>query len=785
MANVVLGTKAQTLERLAPRVQRSQIMPLAWFSAAEWRRDCGAVLLRLRTSLPSAPWIVRSSARGEDGVGESMAGAYLSVPDVDPRDDDAVRRAVDRVLASYGREADDDQVLVQEQLGAVRLAGVLACRDAATLSPYRVFNYDDQTASTRSVTGGTGGHLRTYVRFRGAQQPYPSPDLEAAFRAAEEVEQLVGTDRIELELAVDGAGRVCLFQARPIATVGSPPPDATVEDFLVKVRKKVEKLSAPHPYLYGRRSVFGVMPDWNPAEIIGLRPRALALSLYQELITDSIWAYQRDNYGYKNLRSFPLLVSYLGVPFIDVRVCFNSFVPKGLREPLSEKLVDYYVGELIRRPSLHDKVEFEIVFSCYTPTIRGDILRLGTAGFEGSEVGEILAELRVLTNRIIHPSTGLYVTDLEKVETLRTRREQILASDLSTVSKVYWLIEDCKRYGTLPFSGLARAGFIAVQMLRSLVALGILSQAEREAFLQSLDTVTHRLARDFDRLRRGEMDLPMFLAEYGHLRPGTYDILSPRYDEAVDRYFGPTATDGARPGRAVFQLAEPKRRRLAEVLRSEGIETTPDGLFSFLRTAIEGREYSKLVFTRSLSDALRLIGQLGERVGLDVETMSHVNIRTLLNLYATLDGLDLKELLRRDAESNREAFELTRAIKLPSLIIEPDDVFHFHLLDCEPNFIGSGKAVGAVVREEDFGTLPLEGRVVFIPSADPGYDWIFLKRIAGLVTMFGGVNSHMAIRAAEQGVPAVIGCGEANYREWSKAQLLEIDCVGRRVVILR
>ena len=37
------------------------------------------------------------------------------------------------------------------------------------------------------------------------------------------------------------------------------------------------------------------MPDWNPAEMIGIKPKALALSLYQELITDFIWAKKRKN----------------------------------------------------------------------------------------------------------------------------------------------------------------------------------------------------------------------------------------------------------------------------------------------------------------------------------------------------------------------------------------------------------------------------------------------------------------------------------------------------------
>ena len=43
------------------------------------------------------------------------------------------------------------------------------------------------------------------------------------------------------------------------------------------------------------------MPDWDPAEIIGTKPRPLALSMYRELITDHVWSKNRTNYGYKNV----------------------------------------------------------------------------------------------------------------------------------------------------------------------------------------------------------------------------------------------------------------------------------------------------------------------------------------------------------------------------------------------------------------------------------------------------------------------------------------------------
>ena len=75
----------------------------------------------------------------------------------------------------------------------------------------------------------------------------------------------------------------------------------------------------------------------------------------------------------------------------------------------------------------------------------------------------------------------------------------------------------------------------------------------------------------------------------------------------------------------------------------------------------------------------------------------------------------------------------------------------------------------------------LAGAIVCIPNADPGFDWLFARGIAGLVTAYGGVNSHLAIRAAELRLPAVIGAGETHYARWSKARTLRLDCVNRRV----
>ena len=102
------------------------------------------------------------------------------------------------------------------------------------------------------------------------------------------------------------------------------------------------------------------------------------------------------------------------------------------------------------------------------------------------------------------------------------------------------LLNKRKSESALPFAGLARAGFVATQMLRSLVELGVLSEARQGEFMASLDTVARQLGCDLARLARGELEKKDFLARYGHLRPGTYDIESRRYDEDFDRYFAST-----------------------------------------------------------------------------------------------------------------------------------------------------------------------------------------------------------------------------------------------------
>jgi len=357
---VHFGTKAETLERLAPSIRHARVLPQIRFTVAQWR----AARKRILKQISAATWghqalIVRSSARTEDGVASSAAGRYDSVLDV--RGDVSLVRAVERVIASFGEGGTgDDQVFAQPMVTQVAIAGVAFTCDPNSGGPYVVVNYDDHSGRPDLVTSGAAGELKTYICLKSRPDVVPPP-LIPVVRLLEELETTLASNRLDIEFAIDKAGELYLLQVRPLVGVASSVPGKEVDAAVAEIACKIELLSRPHPYLHGDRSVFGVMPDWNPAEIIGLRPKPLALTLYQELVTDAIWAYQRDNYGYKNLRSFPLMISFHGLPYIDVRVSFNSFVPRDVAHPLAERLVNYYISRLVAQPNLHDKVEFEII----------------------------------------------------------------------------------------------------------------------------------------------------------------------------------------------------------------------------------------------------------------------------------------------------------------------------------------------------------------------------------------------------------------------------------------
>lgn len=769
-------SKARTLEALSNVIKSAKILPLYRFNLLQYKSNKFHVLKNIQ-KLFQCNVIVRSSSLSEDKLEISNAGKFESILNVASTNSEILQDAIRKVVLSYGDEANDfDEIFVQPMLKNVTMSGVIFSSDIDTLSSYYIINYDE-SGSTNSVTNGNSNELKSFICFK-ENSNIESIKLKQLITATKECENIFGNDFLDIEFAFSG-DELYILQVRAIV-IGNKENLSSINlsESLCKLYKKIEKLNAPHPNLLGNKTIFGVMPDWNPAEIIGIRPKMLAISLYKELITDETWAYQRDNYGYRNLRSHPLLVSFLGVPFIDARISFNSFIPKELDEQIATKLVNYYLNVLSQNISYHDKVEFEIIFSCYYFGIENKLLKLNDFGFNENELNSIKKSLLGLTNKIIDTKNGLYKKDLEKVEILKTKFDDIINADLSLIDKIYWLIKDVRRYGTLPFAGVARAGFIAVQILKSFVAEKILTHEEYSAFLNSLNTVSKKLSIDINTLAKED-----FLNIYGHLRPGTYDILSARYDESYDIYFGNNLSKQDKEAYE-FSFSNIQKEEIEKLIAQNGLKTNFDSLIVFIKESIEGREYVKFVFTKHLSQILKYIEKFGQRFGFDKEALAYLDIQTIMSLYATLDHRDVHDILQCDIEKNKVFYQYTKAVKLPTLIVNQEAIYSFYLDESEANFVTLKRIEADVMVEKEILINDLKNTIVCIASADPGYDYLFTKNIGGLITCYGGANSHMAIRCAEMGIPAVIGCGESNFAKYINAKRITIDALNKQVKVI-
>ncbi len=784
----VFGTKAETLARIAPMLKQFSVPHSRCYSINEWRADPEAVLHDLTEHFAPQTIIVRSSARGEDGAENSMAGQYDSVVDVPSDDEEALRDAFERVITSYGRNGgaqhSDDQILVQSMLSNVLMSGVLFTRDLNTGAPYYVINYDDETGRTDTVTSGGEYSNRTLVVHRGAFGAVRSERFQALLAATAELEAAIPDQGLDIEFAVDRDLQVHLLQVRRMTTRGAPDQNLPrlIDEAADSIQTFVQARFAPMTGVYGRRSIFGQMPDWNPAEMIGRAPRPLALSLYRHLITDRAWRQARAQMGYGEPLGMPLLVSLGGQPFIDVRLSFHSLMPAGLDPDIAEKLADAWLDRLAAQPHLHDKVEFEVAITSLSFDFEQRLAAQYPNLLSKSETDAFRFALRRLTSALLRGEAAPMAGELARIVRLGEQRVHLARQGSIDLAGVAALLEDCITLGTIPFSILARHAFIAQSMLRSLVARGALLSEEADRFQRSIRTVAGEMADDCRDLVMGKMAREVFLERYGHLRPGTYDILSDRYDQRQDLFAGANLT-ASPTTQADFELTTVQRENVDELLEEAGLETNAEALFEYMRQATAAREYAKFVFTRNVSDALEGIAAWGEDMGLSREELSHLDIHDILDTLVEISEGELERHLRPRAVAGQQRHEVTKALRLPQILTDATDVHVVPLRLSEPNFVTSKSIQGHCIQLSGHDMVPknLAGAVVLIENADPGFDWIFAYEIAGLVTKYGGSNSHMAIRCAEFGIPAAIGCGEQIFDRLCTAKGIEINCAANRV----
>jgi phosphohistidine swiveling domain-containing protein len=188
-----------------------------------------------------------------------------------------------------------------------------------------------------------------------------------------------------------------------------------------------------------------------------------------------------------------------------------------------------------------------------------------------------------------------------------------------------------------------------------------------------------------------------------------------------------------------------------------------------------------------VSAALDALVEYGAERSVSREDLAYVDVSTFFSLRSgDVTSGNIGQWIQDKADEGKYQYQLSKLVELPPLIFDEAEIRLFTYPSSQANFIGSSRVVATCIDLSGGHDVSanLTGKIALIPRADPGYDWLFSREITGLITMYGGANSHMAIRAAELGLPAAIGVGLTVYERLARASILELDAGNRCVQVV-
>lgn len=781
--SIQFTSKSNILKFLQNTLKKSKIEKMYDFSVSDWDENEKIILNEISNSFQSKV-IVRSSAIGEDSVNSSEAGSYQSILNVPSSSKNKVKLVINSIISSYDQKGNfnkNNQILIQNQTSNVIMSGVIFTKTEDIGAPYYVINYDDGEY-TDTVTKG---EINNVVKiFRDSTKI--DKKFSKIIESVKEIENIFKQYSLDIEFALTKSNEIVIFQVRPITFLKNH--NYISEKKIGKIIKQNKKkyLRIIKSSKYNSKNIFSDMADWNPSEIIGNNPNLLDYTLYDYLLLKSEWREGRKRLGYQDTSPKPLMYRFGNKPYIDIIASFNSMIPSTINPKLKKKLLEYYLKKLEKNHELHDKVEFEILFSCYDFTIEKRLDDLKKHGFSIKEIKEIKESILELTNNIFLNFPNISNNASKSIENLSKNRIKI-ERNLKKSNKKYYdyleaaekLLKDCKKNGTLPFSTMARVAFIGTIILKSLVKFSYIDIRYYENLMLTLESPLSKLKNEYDLYTKKKISKRRFFKKFGHLRPGTYDITATRYDKK-NNYFENIG----------FLM---KKRKKYQIKEKNTVDFSKHGLKinwydfeKFLKISLVKREELKFEFTRNLSDSLELIAEAGDKLGLKREEMANLDIKSIFKDYKNLSKNELIKKWRIKIKKEIEHKNNNKFLILPPIIKSENDFENIQYYYSKPNFISSKKIIGKIVNiKNNSQSLNIQDKIVLLENADPGYDWLFTKNLKGLITKYGGVASHMAIRCSEVGIPAAIGCGEIIYEKLILASEIMLDCKNQQIITLK
>ena len=288
--------------------------------------------------------------------------------------------------------------------------------------------------------------------------------------------------------------------------------------------------------------------------------------------------------------------------------------------------------------------------------------------------------------------------------------------------------------------------------------------------MRSFSTVTTDFLNDQVLLKNKQLSYKAFLNKYGHLRAGTYDIKSSNYSKMNKKILVNDEINSI-VNHKKFDLSHVKKIKIQKLLTKYKIDLSVNQFFDYLESSIKSREYAKFIFTKSINIILEKITSLTQTKKIKTKEIENLTIDQLMHLSKNSNGI-----IKNKVDKNRKESELNKIIKLPEIIVEEENAYVGASVVSIPNFVTEQNITSKILFLENKIENDLDNKIILLENADPGFDFIFSFKISGLITKYGGANSHMTIRCNELNIPAAIGCGDAIFDKIKLATKINLNC---------
>ena len=685
--------------------------------------------------------MIRSNSSSEDKEYSSSAGKYLSIGPIERNDLETIKKSWEMVVNSY-EEQDNQSVIFQNYIENAKSVSVLTSYKVGSDSAYRTFS-TYYGSETDAITSGKYSEINNFFMHRSFDiLPKKYEKYNVYLKIITQLEDLFKNKQLDIEMVLDKNNSPQLLQVRPLMgkklNKESIFEEKDVIDRNLKNYKKLNKTTADR---FGTNQIYSNMSDMNPAEMIGKKPDNIAFGLYKFMFTDTTWNIQRGEFGYRKYSGGKLMELFNNVAYINVNHSLNSFLTRNLQKESCEEIINYQLNKLKENPHLHDSIEFDISRSSYV---------FDTVEEFSKEYKNIISP-----SEIIKWHNDLIQIDTQNKSTLEKNKKIIL----STFSKLDKSFEYSKKENiklirdtmALPFTHHSRLGFVYFAQLNSLLEKEVISEDQKKLLLLSVNSISTKMKADAYEVKIGKKTLEGFLDVYGHIRAGNYNLLSSNLKNNLN--FTESLINNSEQPLEDNILPKDIYTNIEEYFTINEIPLEASAWIDMFQEGISTRENSKFYYTKGIDG---ILNEVGEKNTSDRELFDLLDIE--FNEENTSD-MRLKNVL------------------MPDLITSNEDFYFYEEMSKNGNYIGQGTVIGDILLIENEANRPnnLENKIVVIPAADPGWDWIFNYKIKSLVTKYGGPNSHMAIRCAEHNIPAILGVGENNFMVISNSKSLKID----------